>query len=1126
MLSVPISKSHSTRQLLMRVSTSTNRFSRYIGKIWIVTCLLIAGLSMQTHAQNYLDKRITIAFSYETIASCLQKLQVKSNINLSYNANEVKKYSVNTVSFDEKSITEVLDELFKNTNLGYRIMPEGIAVFAKLEEKKTKAPDQVIKGQVTGGKDKQPIPGASVLVKGTFKGTVTDGEGNFTMAVPADKHTLVFSAIGMVTKEVSVTGTQMNIALEDDPKTLSGVVVVGYGTVKQKDLTGAVSSINPEEMNKMTAANFDVAMVGRAPGVQVVKSTGAPGAAASIRIRGGTSAMGTNEPLYVIDGIPIELGDGYGNDRYRADFTSKISPLASLNPEDIERIDILKDASSAAIYGSRAANGVVMITTKRGKAGPKPNITVGYYSAFDDFTNTYKMLNAEQYHNVVRQGYQNRGVALPDKLVAYPGANTDWVKTATRTSNSQNVYMNINGGTNDGNTLYSFSGSITDQQGVVRHSSFKRYNLRTNLETTLFDKIRVGTNINYSIMDNRGSTQSQFYSIMQYRPDVPVFDQNGNYGAAPDSVTSNPFIRTKYLSSIHNQSLMATFFGEVELLKGLRLRSSIAMNLSRGENENYTPSYDVFEFRNKRRGSRKDNDNSSFSRIFENTLTYLKTIDQHNLNFVGGISYSALQSKSKFIESTGFQNDDVLNHLGGAATITKYGSEGTISGLQSYFLRTNYNWNGKYYATFTGRVDESSKFGPRYRWAFFPSGALAWRLSEENFLKGTTWVQDIKLRTSYGKTGSANFADFMYATMFESGSFYYNNNGVYTQGIPNPDARWESTYQLDVAVDFNLFRNKLRGSLGYFSKLTRDQMMNREVVRESGMTTQLFNLGDFSNKGVELLIGSDVITGKKFTWLTDVNITRYKSKVVALNGGSYPGLEVGRPMSFFEGYKVAGIFQEQSEIDALNAKSPNGFFQARETKPGDFKFVDVNGDGFIGQDDIVPMGKAEPDFYGGWNNILRYQNLELSLFFNFSVGNYLDNTGRKNLLVFGTNTSNYGEAILNAWRPDNKGANQPRIVQGDPNNNKRASDYFIENASFFRLKNIQLSYVFRKPFLSKAYINNIKVYASASNVFTFTGYKGLDPEVNAAAAGTFTQGIDNNIYPQTRTVTVGLNVNF
>lgn len=393
-------------------------------------------------------------------------------------------------------------------------------------------------------------------------------------------------------------------------------------------------------------------------------------------------------------------------------------------------------------------------------------------------------------------------------------------------------------------------------------------------------------------------------------------------------------------------------------------------------------------------------------------------------------------------------------------------------------------------------------------------------------MKDINWMQDLKLRSSYGKTGSASFEDFTWTTMFETGSFYNNNNGVLTYGIPNPDARWESTYQLDVAVDFNFFRNKLRGSVGYYSKFTRDQVLTREVIRESGMIAQSYNLGDFSNKGWELQIGSDVITGKNFSWLTDFNITQYRSKVVSLNGGGYKNMRVGEPIGYFDGYKVAGIFQDQAEIDALNSKSPSGAYQSTKTKPGDFKYVDVNGDGFIGDDDFVRLGKAEPDFFGGWNNIFRHRNLELSMFFNFSIGNYLDNTGRKNLLVFTSNISNYGADILNAWRPDNKNAELPRIVQGDPNNNKRASDYFIEDASFFRLKNVQLSYVFRKPFLNKAFINNIKAYVSATNVFTLTKYKGLDPEVNAAAANTFAQGIDNNIYPQTRTITLGLNVNF
>jgi len=408
----------------------------------------------------------------------------------------------------------------------------------------------------------------------------------------------------------------------------------------------------------------------------------------------------------------------------------------------------------------------------------------------------------------------------------------------------------------------------------------------------------------------------------------------------------------------------------------------------------------------------------------------------------------------------------------------------------------------------------------------FPSGALAWRVSEEEFLKKYPAVEDLKLRASYGKTGTANFADFQYAPMFGAGSFYNNHNGVFTNDIPNPDIRWESTYQLDVAIDFAFFKNKLRGSIGYYDKTTRDQILQRQVIRETGGRYQFYNVGDFSNKGFELQIGSDVIAGHKVSWLTDLNITKYKSKVLKLNDGEYRGLREGQPIGFFEGHKVAGIFQSQKEIDDLNAKSPNGFYQAKNTKPGDFKFVDVNGDGFIGDEDYGVIGKAEPDFYGGWNNIVRYKDLELTMFFNFSVGNYLYNSGRKDLLFFNSANSNYATDILDAWRPDNTGASLPRVVLGDPNKNNRDSDFFIEDASFFRLKNIQLSYVFKHSLLNKVFINNLRAYVGCTNVFTITGYKGLDPEVNTAGANTLMQGYDSNYYPQTRTFTLGVNVNF
>lgn len=1102
----------------------TNIYRQKWVKVMLLCGLLCAATQLQTYAQSYLQKQTTINFSYETIASCLKKLQTKSAINISYNESDVKKYSVNTLSFTDAGITQILDQLLKNTDLQYRSMNDGIVIFLKSENTANTAM-RTISGIVSNSTE-APVPGASVLVKGSSRGTATNENGEFTIKVPADKNILVFSAIGMQSRELVITGETMNVQLAEDAKTLGSVVVVGYGQVNKKDLTGSVSSVKTDDMKKMNTTSFDAALAGRTAGVNAVKSTGAPGAVASIRIRGGTSAYGNNEPLYVIDGVPVEVGNGQGNAQYTNDVNRQISPLASINPEDIESMDILKDASAAAIYGSRAANGVVIITTKRGRSGPKADISVGYTASADNFAKKYQVLNGPEYLKAVQTAYKNSGNAMPKDSVLYPGASTDWQQLLTRTAMTNNVYLNINGGSNNGNTLYSVSGSVTDQAGVIKNSGFKRYNLRSRLETTLFDRLRLGTNMNYSIMESTAG--NTYYNIIRYRPDIPPYDSLGRYGATPDSSQANPVSQLARTNRNRSQNMLMSFFGEIEILKGLRWRSDLSYNIVKGDMLNYTPSSDVFEIRNSRTGSREDYTNNSSSRIFDNTLSYLKSLGKHNLNAVAGMSFQ--QSKSDFtnIKSNNFSDDESLNHLGGASILNTWTSGGTISGLQSYFLRANYNFAGKYYFTFTGRADESTKFSPGNRWAFFPSAALAYRLTEAGFMKSATWLEDLKLRVSAGKTGSANFSDFQYTTLFTSGSFYNRKNGMIVNDVPNPDIRWESTNQVDAAVDFSMFKSKLRGTIGYFKKYTRDMILYRSIAMETGAEQQYYNVGDFSNRGWEVQIGSDVIRHKNFSYITDVNITRIRSRVEKLNGGfDLNGVLIeGESMGYFEGYKTAGIFQSQAEIDALNKTAPDGFYQAAKTAPGDLKFVDVNGDGRITDDDRGIIGKSEPDFYGGWNNIVRIGKWEITAFFNFSIGNSLYNQGRKNMVLFSSYTYNYAKEILSdSWSESNKGAGLPRLVSGDPNQNGRDSDFFIEKAGFFKLKNLQIAYLFNTPALSRVRINNIRVFVTGSNLFTLTPYKGLDPEVNTAPAGNFSQGFDSNIYPLTRSFTAGINVN-
>jgi TonB-dependent starch-binding outer membrane protein SusC len=1099
------------------------------------TFILLTAAFLQSSAAGY-SQTVNYSAKEVSLKKIFSVIKKQTGYVFFYDAALLKDSRPVTVNLKNTPLEAALAEMFEAQPFTWLIENKTITIIEKPKDGRLhNLPVRVADPPVTGRGPVKDVTGTvlagvSVLVKGSPLGTATNSNGEYSLELTDDRAVLVFSMVGYLSQSAEVKGrSSIDILLQLDLKQEGEVVVIGYGTAKRKDLTGAVSSISGEELNKTPNALFDASLTGKAPGVQVVKSSGAPGAVASIRIRGGTSAIGTNEPLYVIDGVPIELGDGFGNAAYQNDSRYKLPPLSNVNPEDIESIDILKDASSAAIYGSRAANGVVIVTTKRGKKSGKPVITLDYNNSFDRFANyQYSMLGADEYHQVVKEAYQNAGTALPANYIAYPNdkANTNWVDLTTRTAASNNLYLNIRGGSRDGSSLYSFSGGLTRQNGVIRFTDFERKNLRTSLETTLFGKLRFGTNINFSVTENAGSGTAQFYTIMKYRPDIPLYDSAGNYGAAPDSVNSNPLARISQISDIENQGLLTSFFGELELLKGLRLRSTISSSINKGSNVRYTPSTDVFEIRNGRKGSRSDYIYSSSSTIFDNTITYDRQLNRHALNLLGGVSFTKVNNDFTSISSTNFQDDNVLNNLGSAGSIQTYSSGGGVSGLSSYFLRSNYNLDGKYYITFTGRADHSTKFGPDNRWGFFPSGAVAWKIARENFMQKLSFFDDLKLRVSYGKTGSANFSDFQYATFFGSGSFYNGNNGVVANTIPNPDIRWESTYQFDAALDFALFINKLYGSLGYFQKTTRDMILNRQINRETGGTNQFANMGDFLNKGIELQIGSELIQGKDLSFSTDLNITRYHSKVLSLNQGSYLGLREGQPIGYFTGYRIAGIFQDLAEIDALNAASPNDYYQSKNTKPGDFKFIDVNGDGFVGSDDNVVLGKAEPDFYGGWNNILRYKGFEFTAFFNFSVGNSLYNSAKQSLLFFTTNTSNYSRELLNAWSSSKTSATLPRNVLNDPNNNRRESEFFIEKASFFKLKNLQVSYVLKEDFLNRAFINSVRAYASISNVFTLTGYSGLDPEVNAAASNNFFQGMDSNIYPQTRTITVGLNLNF
>lgn len=1107
---------------------------RIIMRINLIAILITMTL-MQAAASSF-GQYVTLHKRDADLNEVLKTIRNQTNYTFLYNSKLLKGAKPVSLNLDKATLEEALNACFENQDLTFKIVEKTVLV----KKKEAGLMDRIVnylnaidvRGKVLD-ENGLPLPGATVHVKNTTKTLLTDENGQFTLKEIDGKAILVVSFVGYTSKEVAVNGAStMLIRLQPNPSELAEVqVAVGYGVVKKRDLTGAVSLVNVEEMQKQPAFSLDVALAGRAPGVMVVKSSGAPGADASIRIRGASSVFGVNEPLYVIDGVPIQLGLGNGTDEYRSTKSFQISPLASINPEDIERIDILKDASGTAIYGSRGANGVVLVTTKRGKG--KPTLTLSYQGMTDRFVKDFEMLNTDEFFQVATQAYKNAGTAFPADFLQNKGVSTDWRKLVTRNSYSNMLNLALRGGLGNGQTNYAFSASMNNQAGVIKASNIDRYNIRGNIESEVVKSVKAGANINYAKSISNGASSTFYYNIASYRPDIPVFDKNGRYATTIDSTQANPVAKTRFIDKLTGDNLMTSLFAEARPFEFLRLRSTLSYNQTDNVTVAYTPSFDPFEMRNKRTGSRKDINYKFSSMIFDNTATVDKFFGKHYLNAMLGAAFTTDRVNTLSLESVNFPDDNILNNLGSAQSIQSYKSNGTLSGLQSYFARTNYNYNGKYYFTFTARTDKSTKFGPNNQWAFFPSAALAWRASEESFLKKYQWISDLKFRASTGKTGSANLKDNMYKTFFSTdGTNIFHNGltGVVLNSVPNPSIRWESTNQTDMGIDFAFLNNRIRGSVDVYRKYTKDLLLTVPIPYETGATNLMINVGDISNKGFEFVIGADVITQGKFKYTTDINFNKNIGRLEKLNAGNANALrdfKEGDLLGTVFGYKTAGIFQTQAEITALNQASPNNnTYQNVKTAPGDLKFVDVNGDGYISDKDIVKLGSAEPKFFGGWNHVLRYQGLEASLLFYFSYGQRLQNGAKASAGIYNTD-KNYYRSVLNGWTEDNKNTNQPRNVYRDPNQNARVSDYFIQDGSFLKLKNVQVAYYINPAKWMKQQVNQIKLYAGVTNLFILTKYDGADPENGTSTgSGLLAGGYDSGIYPSTRTFNFGFNIIF
>ncbi|RYY52856.1 MAG: TonB-dependent receptor [Chitinophagaceae bacterium] len=996
-----------------------------------------------------------------------------------------------------------------------------------------------------------PLPGSSVSLKELpATGATTDIEGRFTLAVPAGKYTLVVTNVGFITKEVPVDGkTEFIIRLTENQAELTNVVVIGYGSSRKSDLTGSVVSIKSEELKAVPVTSLDQALQGRAAGVQVTQISGKPGAETSIRIRGTSSINAGNEPLYVVDGLLIS-SDG-GDVSVGGTRGPRISPLSSINPTDIESVEILKDASATAIYGSRGANGVVLITTKRGKSG-RGVLQFETYQGTQKVANKLKLLNAAQFADFVNEGKLNAGQTPVYVNPPNLGEGTDWQEELYRRAPMANYQLSFSGG--DDKTKYALSGSIFDQDGIIHNSDFKRYSFRSNLERKMSDKMTIGTTLSYSristlgVLTNGGQiVPGVVTSALLFNPVLPVYDStvNGGYTFENDrgKILGNPIAESReYSSRTVLSRLLGNAYLQYKINNQIQFRTSFGVDAFTNEESSFGPNY--LKRTQASNGEANLGKTTGLTWLNENTLTYNNTFkSRHAINAVAGYTLQHFENNKLFLYAFDFPDNRTGYHNIAAALRPQkpFNSESEWS-MVSYLGRMNYTLDNRYLFTLTGRVDGSSKFAEGRKYGFFPSGAVAWRVSQEQFMRDVKSISDLKFRVSYGVIGNQSIPPYQSLALvgpYGEGAFNTGSGSeVYTGQEPlsfvNSALKWETTQQFDAGFDLSLFRNRITFTADFYKKKTSDLLLSSPIPSTSGFTTTLLNIGNIENHGIDLDLRSINLRGA-LEWTSAVNFSLNRNKITRLNSETDVILENaillrnGLSIGTFYGYEFDGIFQTDAEAASsavLVGQEPGSPNVASRAKAGDRRYVDINKDGKIDASDRKILGSAQAKFTYGFNNSFSYKNIDLSFFIQGSYGNKMANFNNYDLLNFNGQNNVLKEAGLGRWTPDNPSSKYPRALAAGSLDQGIFSSAIVEDASYLRLKNITLSYNLPASVISRIKMSNLRLYVSATNLFTITNYSGYDPEANTYGQSTTLVGLDLGGYPQTKIMQVGLSATF
>lgn len=1133
-----------------------------------ITGVIILACCLQISASAS-GQKVTIKHTNLTLREVFKDIHKQTNYNFIYSDKTIQGAGLITLDIKNASIQDVLNTAFAGKPLTYIIEDRVIIVKSKPAASRNvpDIPAKEISGRVTDSATGQPLAGVTIKVRGENTGAVTDAQGKFTLEVSNDV-LLEVSYLGYVTKTMKADGkSTLNITLTATTTGLNQLVVVGYGTQKKKDLTGAVAVITSEDLKDKPIVNFGEAMASQLAGVQVQQINGAPGGEGlTVRVRGTGSITQSNSPLYVVDGYPMEGG-----------------AFRLINPNDIESLQVLKDASSTAIYGSRGANGVVIITTKRGKAGA-PAVSLNVYSGFQQRTKTIPVMNRDQYVQWFidgrNQAWLDRPVinADPDKSPhttndpnsrrsLYPSASSlyiipdgqngfkynfldpksvaqmpdnNWQDLLFRTAPIQQYEVSVSGGS-EKNT-YAFSGSYLNQKGISLGTGYERFNFRNSTETQVNKQLRLGMHLNVYTTSGDEQVNGKYSPIqfaLQLPPIYDLHNADGTYGSMvrnPEVLAgdvSNP-IGVAELVKTHRKRYgwLGTVYGELELIDNLKYRININGSIQDNILEDYEPSYVDLDASKGPRPAEASNDrHTDYDWVIEQTLTYAKTFaEKHDVVFLGGFSSQKHNNEYTYGEARGFPNDNIqtLN----AGNMYELTSTKSVYSMLSYFARANYTFNNRYLLTATIRTDGSSRFGENKKWGVFPSASAAWRISEENFMSGISAISNLKLRASYGIAGNNRIGDYSAIGLLSTG-FYPTGgtlqNTVNPSTVPNRDLGWEKVLQSDIGLDLGLFNNRIIFESDFYNSKSIDLLLKVPIPTVTGYSSQIRNIGQVLNRGIELSLTTRNLT-RQLKWSSNFNIAFNKNKVLELGPGGQPIYasapnannafitKPGYPIASFYGYVYEGVFMDQKELDT--------YPHLPTDKVGDGRYLDVNGDGKMDQNDKAIIGNNQPKFIGGFGNDLSYKNFTLSAQLSFSYGAQAFSFFERMIGVYHGDRNALVD-LVHRWRSETdpgdgvhfRATRNPIGWQRDP------SSAWVTDISYLRLRDLTLAYNFSKSRIIGLGVKGVHLYTTGQNLFTWTKYPGYDPETSSEGDG-LTKGGDYMGYPAARSIIVGVNLDF